>query len=109
MIVGQASAADHRHDASKAQALATQARAINGQAQEVLLAITDEGVRTSEAWQDLEMAQLYVGQAANALLPEYLATYGLTDDQITMADWQISQTKQTLSPLCFASQPSPPA
>lgn len=108
-IVGQASAADHQHYVSLAQALATQARIINGQAQQGLLAVTDLGVRQSAAWQDLEMAQLYVGQAANALLPEYWNTYGMTDDQIARADWQISQAQQTLPSQCFASQPSPPA
>jgi hypothetical protein len=74
-------AADQAGDAALAERLAGDA-ARQAEEAHVQLQALDAESRRGDAYQALLEAYLRIGQGANALLPEYASTYGMTADEL---------------------------
>ena len=87
----QAQAADTAGEADESKVLASEAADQVKLARANLDSVIAESVRESIAWQSLLDADLHAGQAANALLPEYANTYGMTSSEIDSAIRSLKQ------------------
>jgi len=102
LITAKAVVADQTGQAEVAQSLAQQARATAGQGNAGLQAVISD-VQRGATWQALFMAYLHLGQAANALLPAYANTNGMSASELTVVDAQFAIAKTALPGSCFAA------
>lgn len=100
-LVEQAAAKDASGDKAGAQQLAGQAAVLAKQGHDLLQTITSSDVMGGDTWQALLGAYLHVGQAANALLPAYANTYGMTDEELATASKQLQAATAGLPARCF--------
>jgi hypothetical protein len=103
----QAAAEDAAGDKVGAQQLAGEARSRAQKAHDQLQTINSDEVRQGATWQALLESYLYVGQAANALLPGFESTYGMTDEQLTLARPQLETAASALPAECTTVNESP--
>lgn len=108
-LTQEASAKDGGGDKNAARQLAGQARTIAQQGHDRLKTITSDDVKRGATWQALLSAYLHVGQAANALLPEYANTYGITGEELTKASGDLQTAAAALPAPCFTVSASPAA
>ncbi|MGA7272578.1 MAG: hypothetical protein WB239_16010, partial [Acidimicrobiia bacterium] len=100
-LVEGAAAKDASGDKASARQLASEAAALAKQGHDVLQTITSSDVRQGGTWQALLRAYLHIGQAANALLPAYASTYGITDEELATASEQLRVAQAGLPARCF--------
>jgi hypothetical protein len=101
MLVEQAAAKDANGDKAGARQLANEAGSLAEQGHEALRAITSTDVKQGDTWQALLDAYLHVGQAANALLPAYASTYGVTGEELATASKDFQAATASLPARCF--------
>jgi hypothetical protein len=106
-VTTDASAKDSAGDRVGAQQLASQARTRAEQGHDKLQAITSEGVRAGTTWQSLLEAYLHAGQAANALLPGFEGTYGITEDELASARRALQAAAVALPAECTKIRATP--
>ena len=104
-LVERAAMKDADGDKAAAEQLAGEAAAIATQGHDTLQAITSSDVRQGDTWQALLRAYLHLGQAANALLPAYASTYGITDEELSTASEQLHIAQAGLPARCFVATP----
>ena len=100
-LVAQAAVKDAAGDNVGAQGLAGDAAMLAKQADDVLQGIISSDARQGDTWQALTLAYLRVGQAANALLPAYANTYGITDEELARGWQQLQAVRPRLPADCF--------
>ena len=108
-VATEAEAKDSTGDRVGAQQLASQARALAEQGHDKLRTITSDGVRASTTWQSLLLAYLHAGQAANALLPGFEGTYGMTGEELATAHRALQAAGQALPAECATISETPAA
>ena len=108
-LVEQAAAKDASGDKSGAQQLANEARSLAEQAHEALQEVTSADVKPTSTWQALLDAYLHVGQAANALLPSYASTYGITGEELATASNDLQAATASLPARCVVVTTPPGA
>jgi hypothetical protein len=101
-LVEQAAVNGASGDTAGAQQLAGQAVELATQGHDLLHAIASSDVRRGKTWQALLEAYLHIGQAANALLPAYVGTYGITDQKLATASGQLELAMAGLPTSCSA-------
>ena len=108
-LTQQAALRDADGDKDEARQMAGQARSLAQEANDQLQTVSSDNVRQGGTWQALLEAYLHVGQAANALLPDYANTYGMTGDELTAANSYLQIAEAGLPARCFTVSPSPRA
>jgi hypothetical protein len=106
-LTQEASVKDGNGDKDTARLLAGQARTIAQDGYERLQTITSGDVQRGATWQALLSAYLHIGQGANALLPDYTNTYGITGDELTTASEELRTAAAALPQRCFTVSVSP--
>ena len=99
-VTAEASTKDSSGDKVGARQMASQARAAAQQGHDKVQAITSDSVRTGTTWQSLLEAYLHAGQAANALLPGFEGTYGMTEDELATARRSLQTAAESLPAAC---------
>lgn len=107
LLTQEASVKDGSGDKDAARQLAGQARAIAQNEYDRLQTITSAEVQRGATWQALLSAYLHIGQGANALLPDYTNTYGITDNELTTASGDLQKAAAALPQRCFTGSVSP--
>ena len=92
-----------RGDAAGARQIAAQAAAAARGGHDQLQTIEATDVRDSDAWQSLLKAYLHVGQAANALLPEYDGGTATATSELRLAGEAFQSAKASLPAICFTA------
>jgi hypothetical protein len=106
-LTQEASVKDGNGEKDTAQLLAGQARTIAQDEYERLQTITSADVQRGATWQALQSAYLHIGQGANALLPDYANTHGITGDELTTASGDLRTAAAALPQHCFTVSRSP--
>jgi hypothetical protein len=106
-LVEQAATKDGSGDRSGAQALAAQAAALAGRGHDALQAVDSGDVKRGKTWQALLDAYLHIGQVANALLPGYEGTYGITAEELATGTQSLRAAAAGLPPACLTATPTP--
>jgi hypothetical protein len=101
-LVEQAVAKEAGGDTLNAQELAGQAAQLATHGHDLLKTIQSSEVKSAPTWQALLNAYLHVGQAANALLPEYAGTTELATDELARASGWLESASTALPGSCFA-------
>jgi len=101
LIAAKAAVADQSGASAISLRLAQQARDAAQQSNAGLQAVASDELKHGETWQALLAASGFVVQAANALLPGYENTHGMTDAQLASADRQFATAQKALPPNCF--------
>jgi hypothetical protein len=103
LVTTKAILADQLGEHSISQTLAHEAHASAERGRSELQSITSDEVLRGPIWQALSLAYLHVGQAANALLPAYENTYGMSPSELATADTQFAIAKAGLPEDCFVA------
>jgi hypothetical protein len=98
-----------RGDAATGVGLARDARDLAEQGHDRLQTITASDVRSGATWQSLLTAYLHVGQAANALLPDYAGGAEMATSELALASDALATAQASLPPACFRASASPGA
>jgi hypothetical protein len=106
-LAQEASVKDGSGDKDAARQLAGQARTIAQDEYDRLQTITSGEVQRGATWRALLSAYLHVGQGANALLPDYANTYGITKDELATASEDLRTAAADLPARCFTVSESP--
>lgn len=106
-LTERAAEEDAAGDKRGAQELASDARSRAEQSHDQLQAIASDEIRHGATWQALLEAYVHLGQAANALLPGFEGTYGMTGDQLALGYPPLKTAAAALPATCTAVDASP--
>jgi hypothetical protein len=99
-LTQKASVKDESGDTDRAREIAAMAKSTADQAYDRLQAIA-ENVQRNATWQALQSAYTHIAHGANALLPGFANTHGITTDELAAATRELQIAGMKLPQRCF--------